>query len=470
MIFIISIILIILRPNIIRILLGWDGLGLTSYCLIIYYQNYNSFISGKLTLISNRIGDVILLIIIFLMLNLISWNLLFYNFKNNLLIFIILILIITKRAQIPLSIWLPAAIAAPTPVSSLVHSSTLVTAGIYLLIRFNKIFFYNNIRILIIFIGLLTILLSRLNALFIFDIKKIIAFSTLSQLGLIIFILSFNLTNYVFFHLISHAIFKSLLFLCAGVYIHILNGIQDIRYIGRLIIELPIISIYFNVANISLNGFFFLSGYYSKDLLYEIGLNFNLNLFIYIFIYLCVILTIIYRIRLRYYLIFNLNLYNSLKLKFNSLLIIASIFLLFIIRIIFGSIINWILFSSLNYSIINLNNKFNLYLIIFLGIFILFIINLISINCKLLIYKIIYIIRKFLYLIKLLSLFFLKKIKIIKFINNINEFRWNEYYQKFIILFFLKKINYLFINIFNNILINLFFIIIYIFIIFYLIN
>lgn len=127
--------MLIIRPNLIRILLGWDGLGLVSYCLVIYFQNVKSYNAGILTALSNRIGDVALLLAIAWILNYGSWNYIFYLdiIKNNIEIIIIgglvILAAITKSAQIPFSSWLPAAIAAPTPVSALVHSSTLVTAG-----------------------------------------------------------------------------------------------------------------------------------------------------------------------------------------------------------------------------------------------------------------------------------------------------------------------------------------------------
>jgi NADH-ubiquinone oxidoreductase chain 5 len=138
---------------------------------------------------------------------------------------------ITKRAQIPFSAWLPAAMAAPTPVSALVHSSTLVTAGVYLLIRFHYILLENNF---LFYVGVFTIFISGLGANFEIDLKKIIALSTLSQLGVIIISLGLGLVELSFFHLLTHALFKSLLFLCAGVYIHGVGDIQDIRFLGGM--------------------------------------------------------------------------------------------------------------------------------------------------------------------------------------------------------------------------------------------
>ena len=190
------------------------------------------------------------------------------------------------------------------------------------------------------FLGGITILISSFNSLFEFDIKKIIAFSTLRQLGLIIIIISFKLKYYVFFHLISHAIFKCLLFICSGVIIHLINGCQDIRFIGGLRVEAPLVVIYFNFSNFSLCGVPFLSGFYSKDLLYEIILNYELNLYIYYIIYFCIGLTVGYTLRLLYYSVLNLNNYFIVSIKIDNLLISLSILLLFFFRLIYGNLIN----------------------------------------------------------------------------------------------------------------------------------
>lgn len=164
-----------------------------------------------LTALSNRIGDVALLLAIAWILNYGSWNYIFYLdiIKNNFEIIIIGGLVIlaamTKRAQIPFSSWLPAAIAAPTPVSALVHSSTLVTAGVYLLIRFNILLENSTLGQFLLLISGITIFIAGLGANFEFDLKKIIALSTLSQLGLIIRILSIGFYKLAFFHLLTHA-------------------------------------------------------------------------------------------------------------------------------------------------------------------------------------------------------------------------------------------------------------------------
>lgn len=229
---------------------------------------------------------------------------------------------ITKRAQVPFSSWLPAAMAAPTPVSSLVHSSTLVTAGVYLLIRFNEGFSSGFINVLL-YLSLATIFMAGLGANFEYDLKKIIALSTLRQLGLIISILALGRAELAFFHLLIHAFFKALLFICAGIIIHNLGNCQDIRYIGAIIKFIPITCLLFNICNLSLCGLPFLSGFYSKDLVVEsISIGY-LNLFVYVVFYISVGLTACYRFRLTYYSLigeFNLLSLNYLYEEKKSML------------------------------------------------------------------------------------------------------------------------------------------------------
>jgi len=200
--FLISMYILILRPNILSIILGWDGLGLISYCLVIYYIKIKSFTSGIVTILLNRLGDIGLLLIIGLITYYGRWNLSFYKINEFIIIYILLIAF-TKRAQIPFSTWLPIAMIAPTPVSSLVHSSTLVTAGIYLLIRYVNLLDFNY-KNYIILISRLTILFAGLVANFELDLKKVVAYSTLRQLGFIIRILSIGSTELVFLHLFIH--------------------------------------------------------------------------------------------------------------------------------------------------------------------------------------------------------------------------------------------------------------------------
>lgn len=348
-IFILSMILMIISPNMVRILLGWDGLGLVSYALVIYFQNYNSYNAGILTIITNRIGDVAILICIAWILNFGRWSYIYYmgvfsSYTYNIVIFAILAAF-TKSAQIPFSSWLPAAIAAPTPVSALVHSSTLVTAGVYLMIRFSP-FLYNFDCTFFAFISLMTILISGLGANFEFDLKKVIALSTLRQLGLIMGILFLGFPNLAFFHLLTHAFFKALLFLCAGLIIHVMNNSQDIRDIGYIIRILPYTSSCFIVSRFSLSGMPFLSGFYSRDLILEFFSIRTVNFGFYFIFMISVFFTISYRIRLIIYLIFVGSGNYVFQSYFEDIKIMFSMILLVFLSVFIGVILIWVMFKT----------------------------------------------------------------------------------------------------------------------------
>lgn len=348
LLFVLSIIFLIISPNLIRILLGWDGLGLVSYCLVIYYQNFKSYNAGILTILTNRIGDVCILIGIAWIFNVGCWNYIYYiafiTYDVSLWICLLIILAsFTKRAQIPFSSWLPAAIAAPTPVSALVHSSTLVTAGVYLLIRFSELLYIFNINLFLLF-SCLTIFISGLAANFEYDLKKIIALSTLSQLGLIIRILFMGYRVISYFHILTHAFFKALIFLCAGLIIHCINDSQDIRHMGYLISCIPFSCSCFCISNLSLCGFPFLSGFYRKDLVLEfLRYNFN-NLYIYILFYLSIGLTVSYRLRLIYFCIRGSNNLISTSGYNEDSVTLYSLILLTFLAVFRGSCLIWLIF------------------------------------------------------------------------------------------------------------------------------
>lgn len=311
--FIISINILIFIPHLIFLLLGWDGLGLVSFLLIIHYQTPNALSSGFITVLINRIGDVIILVSLILIFNCINWfPTQSFNNPSNLLIIFIIIAGITKRAQIPFSSWLPAAIAAPTPVSALVHSSTLVTAGVFLLLRFWPILSQSTLfpKILSI-LASITIIIARIRAITEFDIKKIIALSTLSQLGLIITSLSLGQTNLTFFHLLTHAIFKALLFICAGNLILQFSHSQDLRQFGNNLVNLPITTAAIIISKIALCGIPFIAGFYSKDIIIEFTFQSNFNLLITIIILLGLMTTIIYSIRFIIFIIATPSFHSS---------------------------------------------------------------------------------------------------------------------------------------------------------------
>lgn len=355
LIFVMSMMLLIISPNLIRILLGWDGLGLVSYCLVIYFQNEKSYNAGMLTALSNRIGDVAFLLAIAWMLNYGSWNYIYYidlikdDFCIKVIGALVILAAITKRAQIPFSSWLPAAMAAPTPVSALVHSSTLVTAGVYLLIRFNSLLSGNSLGNFLLLISGLTIFIAGLGANFEFDLKKIIALSTLSQLGLMIRILAIGFPKLAFFHLLTHAIFKALLFMCAGAIIHNIKNSQDIRFIGGLVYHMPITVACLNTANLALCGIPFLAGFYSKDLILETVLLGNLNFFSFFLYFFSTGLTVCYSFRLVFFSLTGEFNRNSLHpLNDEAYTIIGGIIGLLILAVIGGSFLSWLMFPSVS--------------------------------------------------------------------------------------------------------------------------
>nr|YP_009564005.1 NADH dehydrogenase subunit 5 [Gebiacantha plantae]QAX91355.1 NADH dehydrogenase subunit 5 [Gebiacantha plantae] len=344
---------LIVSPNLISILLGWDGLGLVSYALVIYYSNEKSANAGMLTVLSNRVGDVAILLSIALMFNMGGWNFLYYTMYmedgglTSLLKFLVVLAAMTKSAQIPFSAWLPAAMAAPTPVSSLVHSSTLVTAGVYLLIRFSGAFCDSHVQSFLLIISCLTMFMAGLGANFEYDLKKVIALSTLSQLGVMISILSLGFANLAFFHLLSHALFKALLFMCAGVIIHNVKEYQDIRAMGGLVEFMPLTSMCMNLANLALCGMPFLAGFYSKDMILEVAFMSKINFISFVLYALATGLTVCYTLRLIYYsLSGSFNLGGLSMIADNSYVMTNSMLGLSIGAIVGGSCLSWLIFPE----------------------------------------------------------------------------------------------------------------------------
>nr|AOY39832.1 NADH dehydrogenase subunit 5 [Pityogenes trepanatus] len=351
--FVFSMMMLILNLNLVSILLGWDGLGLVSYALVIYYQNVKSNSAGMLTALSNRIGDASIIISLCFMLNIGSFNFMFYLdfFLKDLNMMMVMMFIIlasmTKSAQIPFSSWLPAAMAAPTPVSSLVHSSTLVTAGVYFLIRVSSGLSL-GMESFLLFVSLLTMFMAGLAANLEYDLKKIIALSTLSQLGLMMTILSLGGSDLAFMHLLIHALFKALLFMCAGAIIHNLGDNQDIRSMGGLINFLPLTCACMNISNFALCGLPFMSGFYSKDLVAEaLSMKF-LNFLVYFIFYFSVGLTAAYSFRLSYFIFWGSMKFNSLIFltdKNNSVMVKSMLGLVLLV-VVMGSMFSWVIFSS----------------------------------------------------------------------------------------------------------------------------
>src|SRR5690606_23033741 len=276
--FIFFMLLLVLGSNYLVMFIGWEGVGLCSYLLIGFWYKNSSFASaGKKAFVMNRIGDLSFLIAVFLMFfsfNTIEFGGVFSQAQamvsgDTTLVLISLLLFIAatgKSAQIPLFTWLPDAMAGPTPVSALIHAATMVTAGVYMIARSNIIFTLSPVVMqLIAVIGLITALIAAATALTQNDIKKVLAYSTVSQLGYMFLGLGVGAFTGALFHVITHAFFKALLFLGAGSVIHAMSNEQDLRSMGGLRKKLPITYITMLIGTIAIAGIPPLSGFFSKD-------------------------------------------------------------------------------------------------------------------------------------------------------------------------------------------------------------
>ena len=359
--FILSIIILAVSQNLLIALVGWDGLGITSYILVNYYQNTKSTSSATITIVINRLGDASLVIAIAIIIP--SKYIDILNFMTPPSI-ILIIAAIVKRAQFPFRSWLPAAIAAPTPVSSLVHSSTLVTAGLFLIIRHTELIIEQIYKWLII-IGVTTILFSSHSAYSESNIKKIIALSTLRQLGLIFLFLGCKQINITMFHLTIHAFFKSILFILAGTFLHNLQGNLDTRYIISNYTSYYLILVSAVIGNLALIGVPYYSGFFSKDLTIEVSISQIINNYITLSIILSIFITITYSYKIILTIRTNTNtqfVINKLRLKEIQ---ITVIIIPCITYTIYGA---WLYITSVtdNYikSVILFTNKFYILIII----------------------------------------------------------------------------------------------------------
>lgn len=268
--------------NIVQMFIGWEGVGLTSYLLInFWYTRIQANKAAIKAMVVNKVGDVGLLLGIVSL-----WNLsgllkfssfmgltIFSNLENmfNWINVMLIIGVMAKSAQIGLHTWLPDAMEGPTPVSALIHAATMVTAGVFLLIRVSPVLEGTPlILLLVIFLGALTAFMSGTIGLVQSDLKKVIAYSTCSQLGYMVMICGFSHYHCGLFHLFNHGFFKALLFLSAGSIIHAVNNEQDMRKTGNLKITLPLSYTCIIIGSLSLAGLPFLTGFYSKDLLLEL--------------------------------------------------------------------------------------------------------------------------------------------------------------------------------------------------------
>jgi proton-translocating NADH-quinone oxidoreductase chain L len=285
---------LVTADNFIQLFVGWEGVGLCSYLLInFWYTRIEANKAAMKAIIVNRIGDyglTLAMLALFYLYGAIDFATIFaiteslnavqptielFENEISILNFIAIFLFIGavgKSAQIGLHTWLPDAMEGPTPVSALIHAATMVTAGVFLLIRCSPLLEYApDILVIITLVGALTAFFAATSGLVQFDLKKVVAYSTCSQLGYMVFACGLSCYSVSLFHLYNHAFFKALLFLSCGSVIHALHDEQDMRKMGGLISILPLTSVMFLIGSLALMGFPFLTGFYSKDVLIEVA-------------------------------------------------------------------------------------------------------------------------------------------------------------------------------------------------------
>lgn len=316
--------------NFVQFFIGWEGIGLCSYLLInFWYMRVEANKAAIKAVVVNKVGDcafiigtglvyyyfktvnfvtVTNIITTFLDFNFVPYNFIFFSFWSvdafTVLTIFFLIAVMGKSAQIGLHTWLPDAMEGPTPVSALIHAATMVTAGIFLVIRINKLFELAPITLqLLVIIGSLTAFFAASVALLQSDIKKIIAYSTCSQLGYMLTACGLSKYGIAFFHLFTHGFFKALLFLCAGALLHGMDDDQDLRRMGGLGRQSRYLYVLMLIGSLSLTGFPFLSGFYSKELIIYSSIFDILplwGLFFYFLLVIAAIFTTLYSFRLLY--------------------------------------------------------------------------------------------------------------------------------------------------------------------------
>jgi NADH-ubiquinone oxidoreductase chain 5 len=347
--------MLVTAGNLIQLFVGWEGVGICSYLLInFWYTRLKANKAAIMAVVTNKFGDITLLLafgLVYYVYKSFDFNVIFaYTFTvvnfsatyvdlisefNYILCFLFILGAVGKSAQIGLHIWLPEAMEGPTPVSSLIHAATMVTAGIFLILRCSFIFeFVPTVLLWIIFFGSLTTFFASSIGIFQNDLKKIVAYSTCSQLGYMFLSCGLSGYNYSMFHLFNHAFFKALLFLTAGYIIHSISSEQDIRKMGGLIKLFPFSYIMILIASLSLMGLPFYSGFYSKEKIVELFNNrysvnlidlsvYNLYFFFQLISTFAIVCTIVYSMRLLVFVFFTLfngfySYVTNITLKYDS--------------------------------------------------------------------------------------------------------------------------------------------------------